>query len=96
MNDDFDLYINRQMKNWAACHQPPEDGRERLLRAASSPMPLYEQALRIPFIDFLVKYFAPQTHGYEFVSQSHNVVVKPYSQNQIWLWEFASTWRMAS
>ena len=96
MSDDLDLYLSRQLKNWAARKPLPKDGREKLLRAAATPIPLHEQALRIPFIDFLVKYFAPQTHGYKFVSQSHDLVVKPYSQSQIWSWEFASTWRMAS
>lgn len=35
MGDLFDSYIRRGMKNWAAQHRPPANGRQRLLKIAA-------------------------------------------------------------
>ena len=96
MSDDLDLYLSRSIKNLAARKPLPKEGKERLLRVAASPIPLHEQALRLPVFDFIIKYFAPQTHGYQFVSPMDKVIMRPYSQTEIGSWEFASSWRMAS
>lgn len=38
MDDLFDSYLKRGLKNWAAQHQPPSDGRQRLLKMAALPL----------------------------------------------------------
>ena len=35
MGEEMDFYLNRSLKNWAARHQPPANGRQRLLLAAA-------------------------------------------------------------
>jgi hypothetical protein len=35
MYDELDFYLGRRLKNWAAEHPLPADGRERLLAAAA-------------------------------------------------------------
>lgn len=37
MHDPIDAYICQGMKNWAAQHHPPANGRARLLLSATSP-----------------------------------------------------------
>jgi hypothetical protein len=34
-HDPFDVFIGRSIKNWLGRHHPPEDAKEKLLRAAS-------------------------------------------------------------
>jgi hypothetical protein len=96
MSDELDGYISRSIKNLAARHPLPKDGRERLLRAAASSPALVEQERQFAIFDFLVKYFASQTHDYQFVSPLHDAVVTPFSQSQVFSLEFASSWRLAS
>jgi len=96
MNDDLDFYLSRDIKNWAARHPLPKGGQERLLRAAAYISPQQEQSFRFPLVDLIIKYFAPQTHGYQFISPFDEVIAKPFTQTQLWSWEFASTWRIAS
>ena len=94
MKDDFDIYLSTAFKNMAARYPIPKGGRERLLRAAVSPSTLDERPNRIPFFDLLVRYFAPQTHDYQFVSPIDEVFGKTFSNAQIWSWGFVSAWRM--
>jgi hypothetical protein len=37
MNNEMDRYLSRCLKNATARHQPPERGKERLLRAVVAP-----------------------------------------------------------
>ena len=47
MNDEMDYYLDRSIKNWAAKHQPPIGGRERLLDlAGSAPVQRERQIIR--------------------------------------------------
>lgn len=38
MDDLYDSYIRRGMKNWAAQHRPPVNSRQRLLKIAALPL----------------------------------------------------------
>jgi hypothetical protein len=37
MYDEIDDYVERNLKNWVARYQPPQDGRRRLMLATSEP-----------------------------------------------------------
>lgn len=38
MDEIHDTYIRRSLKNWAAQHHPPVNGRQRLLKNAALPI----------------------------------------------------------
>ena len=96
MKYEVDSYLSRSLKNWAARQTLPEDGRERLLRAAASTPVLLVQNERLSIFDFFIRYFAAQTRDYKFISPLHDAVVTPYSQSQVWSMELASSWHLAS
>ena len=96
MKYEVDSYLSKLLKNWAARQTLPEDGRERLLRAAASTPAIPEQNGRVAIFDFFIRYFAAQTRDYEFISPLHDAVVTPYSQSQVWSMELASSWHLAS
>jgi hypothetical protein len=37
MSDSMDRYVRQALKNWAVRHQPPANGRARLLLVAANP-----------------------------------------------------------
>jgi hypothetical protein len=45
----LDLSLRRSLKNWVASKQPPSDGKERLLRAATK-----EPSPKVSFMDGLI------------------------------------------
>ena len=47
MYDELDFYLGRRLKNWAAEHYLPMDGRQQLLKAATGE----EQIEQRPFYD---------------------------------------------
>ena len=97
MNDELDLYISRQLKNWAARHPVPKDGRKRLLRAAafSRGVREQEQSRSLSLVDVVIRFLAPQTHDYKFMYPLNELTLKPFAQSQMWSAEISPIWRFA-
>jgi hypothetical protein len=92
MDDDMDNYLGQCLKNWSAQYQPPEDGRERLLRKASRP-PVQQQRQIERFITSLInRYHYPEQYEYP----GSNVILGPQSQSLAWTFQLAANTRMAN
>jgi hypothetical protein len=48
--DTTDLQLRKLLKNWVGKHQPPVNGRARLLERAASPRPNVEKPISLPFV----------------------------------------------
>jgi len=96
MNDELDTYFSRSLKNWAARHPLPKSGRKRLLRAAAFYPIREEHEDSWSIFDVLIKFFAPQTRDYQFISPGNASALKPFAQSQIWSSEISLLWRLAA
>jgi hypothetical protein len=83
MNERTDIYLRRSLKNWAAFHYPPSDGRKRLLQALTSPpsSPLHK-SLSLWIESLRLRYFSP-------IHESTNCdwFVKRVTISQDWYWQ---------
>ena len=50
MNEELDVYISRNLKNWTASQPLPASGRQRLLKAALNPVEHHNQIVVRPSI----------------------------------------------
>ena len=48
--DTIDLQLSKSLKNWVARHQPPANGRARLLQHAAFPKTDREKSAPLPFV----------------------------------------------
>jgi hypothetical protein len=89
--DEIDNYVERNLKNWVARYQPPKDGRQRLLQAASKPT-LQQRSLLSQILSILVN---PND------SFEHNIYLQsewemgPAFTSIVNTLHFASSWRLA-
>jgi len=89
MIEDIDSLLSRYLKNWAARHHPPVEGREQLLqRAASSYSPPKRNLYRGIDYDF---------RGAEYLYRNPaNWPVGPFSQSRLYSFHIATIFRMAT
>jgi hypothetical protein len=81
MDDNFDVYISRCLKNWAAKRRPLADSRIKLLQEAGYP-PLEEPTpLTRFFSSFANRWDAP---GEQLYNQRHWQLGGPIAHSTIW------------
>jgi hypothetical protein len=89
MIDEIDSMLSRYLKNWAARHHPPADGREQLLEEAAS---LHASARRNSYGDIDYDF-----RGAEYLYRnSGNWLVGPISQSRLYSFHIATVIRMAT
>ena len=91
MDDDMDDYLGRCLKNWSAQYQPPEDGRERLLRKASRPPVRQQRMLEKFFTSLRNRYYFPEQYEYP----GNTDIIGPHSQTLVWTFQLAANTRLA-
>jgi hypothetical protein len=89
MNDDVDTIVSFGLKNWAARHQPPRDGRALLLEKAATSGIWQE---RSAFMSFVRGFFVPQM---PYRSVEDGVLVS-FSPMRTWNFHIAHIFRMAA
>lgn len=90
MNDEMDAYLERCIKNWAARHQPPEDGRARLLEMAASP-PEQRQRRIASLISWLKGWYSNPSQV--FVYEKNEWTIGHAAQSRIWFSHMTANWR---
>ena len=90
MDDDLDRYLSRSLKNWAAQHPLPSDGRQRLLRRASYPP--YQQQKRLSRWMSLLRsrYFYPE----QATLHQNDWLIVPVTNTSSWTFQLATNGRM--
>jgi len=92
MDNDRDIYLGRCLKNWSAQHQPPEDGRERLLRKAARPPVQQQRLLEKFFTSLRNRYYFPEQYEYPGSIALHG----PHTQSLAWSFQLATGGRLAN
>lgn len=83
----MDIYLGRCLKNWAARHSPPADGRNKLLKRAAFPAEAKEAVLDRPYICLLKGHQASLTHQEDWLFGTFN-------QARLWSFDIATTMRL--
>lgn len=92
MNDGMDVYLGRCLKNWAAYHQPPADGRRRLLQTACL-MPVQQERWLLNLLGMLKdRYFCAARNFDTYCEWSREPVMPP----RVLYFNVAVNWRLAS
>lgn len=88
-NDGMDSYLGICIKNWAAQHQPPADGREKLLRSIVAAPAQPEIS---PIRRFFMRWFAPQP----IYRPTGNWLLVPFTQSRAWSFHIAGMIRQVA
>ncbi len=93
MDDEMDFYLSRCIKNWAARYQPPVDGRERLIQAASKSSSM---GMRSGYMVKVMTFLKTLFFGQPVLDLRGVLLAEPYSQTHIWSFDTATNWRLAN
>jgi hypothetical protein len=89
MNNEIDSLLSRYLKNWAAGHLTPVDGRERLLEKAAT---LHTTVRRNVHRGIDYDFRAAEHH----YSGAGNWLVGPFSQSRLYSFHLSTIFRMAT
>jgi hypothetical protein len=93
MGDEIDVYLSRNLKNWAALHRPPLEGRARLMKAILFPPPGRPKSHLSDFIRRLLDRVNPPVHSWVFYGDRP---MGPMTQSRFWAWHFAADLRLTA
>jgi hypothetical protein len=91
MDDEFDVYLGRYLKNWSAKQHPASNLKKELLWKASNPSSEASSPFALFFSGLANRWSAPSEH---FYSQSLGRFSGSYVQSVMWSNHFASQLRM--
>ncbi len=81
MGDNFEIYISRSLKNWAAKQRPPADSKLKLLQKAGYPPVEEPTFFRRFFSSFASRWDSP---GEQLYNQRHWQLGSPLTQSAAW------------
>ena len=89
MMNEIDSLLSRYLKNWAADHPAPVDGRERLLQKATT---LHTTVRRNVHRGIDYDYRGAE----QFYRSSSNWLIGPFSQSRLYSFHLSTIFRMAT
>ncbi len=91
MYGEIDDYVERSLKNWVARHQPPADGRQRLLQVAAKPV-LQHRSIITQILSILIN---PRDPFERTIYPQSEWEMGPAFTLMVSTMHFASSWRLA-
>lgn len=93
MSDELDVYLSRNLKNWASRHQPPVTGRRQLLKRTFVTAPEIERHWYSHLVEDWRNRFAPPVDSPRLHTEWFS---EPVSQMATWYLHVSLSNRLAS